>query len=121
MQRILRLISLWGPAAGVMVAIFALSSQPAGHLPNFGPMDYVFKKTGHVLGYGVLGLAYWRGLKFDRQLAWRAWILAVVYAATDEFHQSFVAGRNPSLIDALVFDGGGAALALYLARRLGRP
>ncbi len=101
-----------------MAAIFALSSQTASDLPNFGSIDYVVKKTGHVLGYGLLGLAYWRGLNLDRQRVWYAWILAVIYAATDEFHQSFVAGRHPSIVDVLLFDGGGAALALWFGARV---
>ncbi|MBI1854398.1 MAG: VanZ family protein, partial [Chloroflexi bacterium] len=38
-------------------------------------------------------------------------------ALTDEFHQSFVAGRHPSMVDVFLFDGGGAMLALWIGRR----
>ena len=48
-----------------------------------------------------------------------AWLLTILYALTDEYHQSFVAGRHPSIWDVLVFDNLGALLALWLtANRL---
>jgi VanZ family protein len=68
-----------------------------------------------MLGYGLLALAYWFGLGLNRHRWWLALLLAVLYAITDEFHQSFVAGRHSSWVDALVIDGGGAAIALGLA------
>ncbi len=120
MQKIAQLISQWGAALVIMAAIFALSSRPAGELPDFGSWDYAVKKAGHVLGYGLLGLAYWRGLRMHRRRVLAAWVFAVIYAATDEFHQSFVAGRHPSIVDVLLFDGGGAALALALGARVWR-
>lgn len=104
----------WGPALLVMAVIFAFSSTPGKDLPSFGGIDFLVKKGGHMLGYALLGLAYWRGLKWDRKTIWLAWILAVIYAATDEFHQSFIAGRHPSWIDVFLFDGGGAAFGLFL-------
>jgi len=63
-------------------------------------------------GYGLLSVAYWYGLNFDKKKGWWAWLLAVLYAASDEFHQSFTPGRHPSFVDIFLFDGGGAALAL---------
>ncbi len=102
----------WGPALFVMAAVFAFSSTPGKDLPSFGVIDFLVKKGGHMLGYGLLGLAYWRGLRWYPKFVWLAWALAVVYAATDEFHQSFIAGRHPSPIDVFLFDGGGAAVFL---------
>ncbi|MDI1321017.1 MAG: VanZ family protein, partial [bacterium] len=43
-----------------------------------------------------------------------ALLLAAVYAATDEFHQSFVPGRTASLGDVLI-DITGAFVALAVA------
>jgi VanZ family protein len=48
----------------------------------------------------------------------------VLYAATDEFHQSFVPGRKPWIWDVVVFDNLGALIALWLMnyfRRVKRP
>ena len=53
-------------------------------------------------------------LKYNKKQYWLAWLIAVLYAATDEYHQSFVAGRGPSVIDVFVFDGLGALIALWL-------
>ena len=104
----------WGPAVIIMAAIFAFSSTPENDLPNFGGLDFLMKKAGHMLGYGLLALSYWRGLRFDKKYIWLAWLLCIAYAATDEFHQSFVAGRHPSVLDVLLFDGVGAGIALWI-------
>ena len=39
------------------------------------------------------------------------WILAVFYGISDEFHQSFVSGRTPSLVDLLA-DAVGALVGI---------
>lgn len=65
-------------------------------------------------GYALLALAYWRALVFRREKWWLAWCLAVLYAVTDEFHQSFVPGRNSSIADVLIFDNLGALASLWL-------
>jgi VanZ family protein len=102
----------WWPAIFIMLAIFIASATPSNDIPNYGLWDTLVKKGGHMFGYGLLAGAYWYGLGFDREKGWLAWVLAVLYAATDEFHQSFTPGRHPSPLDVLLFDGGGAALAL---------
>jgi VanZ family protein len=109
----------WLPALAVMAIIFGFSSIPSQEMPSFGFWDLVVKKGAHMLGYGLLALAYCYGLRFDRRHWWLALLLAVLYAISDEFHQSFVPGRHPSWVDALVIDGGGAAIALGLANWLG--
>jgi VanZ family protein len=102
----------WIPAILVMAIIFVSSATPSTRLPNYGFWDTLVKKGGHMTGYGLLAGAYWYGLGFDRKKGWLAWLLAVLYAATDELHQSFTPGRHPSPVDVLLFDGGGAAIAL---------
>ena len=66
-------------------------------------------------GYGLLSLAYWLGLRFDPKKGWLAWLLAILYAASDEFHQSFVPGRHPDPMDVLIFDNLGAIFAMLAA------
>jgi len=112
-------LSLWGPALIIMAVIFAFSSRPSAEIPDFGSWDYVAKKGGHALGYGLLAVAYWRGFNLQRGRKWIAWILAVCYAITDEIHQSYVPGRHPSMLDVLIFDNLGAILALILRDRSG--
>ena len=69
-----------------------------------------------MVGYAFLALSYWRAIGFRRDKWWLAWCLAMLYAVTDEFHQSFVPGRYPSTWDVLVFDNLGALIALGLMR-----
>jgi VanZ family protein len=108
----------WGLALLLMTVIFGFSSIPSNEMPNFGLLDFVVKKGGHALGYGLLALSYLYGLKGTNQgmlSRWliTAWFLAVVYSTTDEFHQSFVPGRHPVVTDVLI-DAAGAAIALLL-------
>ncbi|MEP0804022.1 MAG: VanZ family protein [Chloroflexota bacterium] len=110
-----RIVSRWLPALLVMLVIFVFSAQPSESLPDFNRLDRLVKKGGHMLGYGLLAASYWRGLGWDGRRRRLAWLFAVLYAATDEFHQSFVPGRNASLWDVLVFDNAGALLGLWLA------
>lgn len=51
----------------------------------------------------------WSGVGIWSVLA--AWLIAVLYGVTDEFHQSFVPARMADLRD-VVSDGVGAALGL---------
>lgn len=104
----------WLPAILIMATIFVLSSIPSKAMPVFGTWDTIVKKGGHMLGYGLLAVSYWYGWGLKKRHWWMAFILAVVYALSDEFHQSFVPGRHPSLVDALVIDAGGAAIGLGL-------
>jgi VanZ family protein len=97
-----------------MLIIFVISAQPSSELPNFAWADRIVKKGGHMTGYALLALAHWRALGFRRDRRWLAWGFAVLYAVTDEFHQSFVPGRQPSIWDVLIFDNLGALISLGL-------
>ncbi|CAG1013677.1 hypothetical protein ANAEL_04770 [Anaerolineales bacterium] len=96
-----------------MAVIFIFSSQPGDSLPDFLNWDYVVKKGGHAIGYGLLALSYLHFFRYDKKRYWLAWLLAVLFSATDEFHQSFVPGRHPSIYDVLIFDNLGAAAGLW--------
>lgn len=102
------------PAALMMLAIFLFSAGQAVDTPH-RLLGTMVNKGGHMIGYGVLALAFWRAFEFKGSRWWVAWLLAVLYALTDEYHQSLVPGRHPSLFDVLVFDNLGALVALRLA------
>jgi VanZ family protein len=104
------------PAVLMMLAIF-LFSAGSGFQTQEQLLQTIVNKGGHMIGYGLLALAFWRIFEFDENRFWLAWLLAVLYALTDEYHQSFVPGRHPSLFDALFFDALGALIALWLASR----
>jgi VanZ family protein len=107
----------WVPALILMALIFIFSGTPAGKIPSFGEWDTLIKKGGHALGFGMLGLAYSYALppRLARGSRWLLSLLMVfLFALSDEFHQSFVQGRNSSFLD-VVIDTGGALVALTMA------
>lgn len=106
----------WLPAVLIMAGIFFFSSTPSNELPDYGFWDTLVKKGGHVIGYALLTLSYWHWMRFDPKKGWLAWLLALLYAATDEFHQSFTPGRHPSPLDVLIYDNLGALLAVLLGK-----
>lgn len=108
----LTFLKKWGPALIVMSIIFLFSSQPSNELPSFDWADTLVKKGGHMLGYGLLSASYSYAMKGSTKRYWLAWTLTILYAITDEIHQSFVPGRHASMWDVLFFDNLGAVAAL---------
>ena len=86
-------------------------------------VQYVVRKCAHVAEYGVLALLLLNALRrqsrverwrWCRRCAWFAFWVAVFYAVTDEFHQSFVPSRDGKLTDVLIDSiGAGAALLVW--------
>jgi VanZ family protein len=106
----------WVPPLLIMGLIFFFSSLPSAKVPYLGGLDYFIKKGSHAFGYGLLGLSYYYALprSLSRMYRWvLALIMAILFALSDEYHQSFVAGRNSSLGDVAI-DGFGAIVALFL-------
>src|SRR3954468_16085167 len=87
----------------------------------------IVRKTGHLTEYAILAILIWRARRRFRgrpsEWSWKesAAIIAFCsfYAATDEFHQRFVASRMPSAEDVLI-DTIGAFLGLLLLFAIGR-
>ena len=96
----MKLAGLWGPVAAYMALIFVLSAQPQPPLP-----PQITDKQGHGIGYAGLAVTVSRamagGLANGATLpaAAAAWTIATAYAATDEWHQSFVPGRSSDVND----------------------
>jgi VanZ family protein len=103
-----------------MAAIFALSSQPA--LPNMtvNMLDVAAKKIAHFGEFAILTILIGRAIAQSRVLRTGEMLaivaLALCYALSDEIHQSFVPGRNPSAIDFAIDAIGVAAGVLLLSR-----
>ena len=77
------------------------------------------RKSVHFVNYFVLGLLLYRALRGQNKgwaLRWAllAVLLAFTYAASDEYHQSFEAGRGPSALDALLDTSGASAAQVIL-------
>jgi VanZ family protein len=104
----MRTVSRFAPPLVLMGVIFALSAQPDLN-SGLGAWDTILRKLGHAAEYGLLWWLWWRAL--DYRHAGVAVAIALVYAASDELHQSFVTGRNGSPLDWLI-DAAGVALVL---------
>ncbi len=105
----------------MMVAIFYFSAQPFEG-PELAWWEVALRKFGHVAGYATLTFLWWWALvgRVGRPLAIAA-AISLLYAASDEYHQTFVENRSGTAIDVGI-DGVGIALAcLVISRRWPRP
>lgn len=115
------LIYYWLPLIAWMGLIFWFSAQPHPiDLPE-SLLQKLVAKGGHMIGYAGLGLLWQRALAASRAAPGHrtlapAFFLTVLYAISDEYHQTFVPTRNGTPIDVLI-DAAGAALGLWLWRR----
>lgn len=105
------------PALAWAAVIFTLSSLSS---PPGAPGSEPASLAAHALSFGLLAILlawYVESSPRLRASVGRSWLLAavwlvtVLYGASDEFHQSFVPGRHPDVID-LAADAIGAASAL---------
>ena len=108
-----KLIKLWLPVIIWAGLIFYLSSVPdlKSGLETF--WDTILRKIAHIIEYGIFFLLLARAMK--QPLKW-AIILSILYAISDEFHQSFVPGRNMALAD-ICFDSAGVLIAYLIHQR----
>jgi VanZ family protein len=111
----------WGPAIVIMGIIFVASNTPGSDIPKFGVMDIFVKKGGHMCGYALLAAAYLHALdngkRRPRLLFMLTVLLAILYAASDEFHQSFTPGRTPAVTDVCI-DAIGGIIGITVLRLL---
>jgi VanZ family protein len=113
----------WGLAAAWMGLIFYFSAQTNfDFVPERWQVDPVSWAV-HFGEYAVLALLLWQALRATPRLSRRAtslaFILTVLYAISDEWHQFYVPGRYSDVRDVMV-DALGALVALLLAQRLQR-
>lgn len=123
----MRLTVAWLPVAAWASVIFVLSATPNLRIAQADDVDFAVRKAGHMAAFGILAVLMWSALSYSqmrRAMALRL-VLTVAYAAGDEFHQSFTAGRHPSPVDVGI-DSLGAVMALlsvavWLRLRSDRP
>jgi VanZ family protein len=106
-----RALTLWLPVVLWAGLIFALSSVPALS-SGLGTWDYVLRKGAHMTEYAVLAYLLARALGRETP----ALAAGVLYAASDELHQSFVRGRHASPVDVAI-DSVGLLVGLLAWRR----
>ena len=94
---------------------------------KFEQIHFIVRKTAHFVEYAVLGVLAWRAVEFDPAFgaysAGRrfrlALMLCMLYAASDEFHQSFVPSRQAAVQDVLLdtCGSGFGLVAIWGTRR----
>ena len=99
-----RKLFLWGPVAAWCLLIFAFSAIP--DLSSGLQCDFPLRKAGHMAEYGVLFALVRRACAGSgarlAPAAWSAAAFALLYAASDEWHQSFVPGRRGAAADVAI-------------------
>jgi VanZ family protein len=146
-QKTRNFVLYWLPIILWMVMIFGFSSdshsfQNSSRIlepllrwlcPNMAPetrneIVFVARKGVHLSIYAVLALLVWRAWRKPARRDSRPWrwsdagvalLVAALYAASDEFHQTFVPNRDGCVRDVLI-DTCGAAAGLFLLWLLGR-
>lgn len=112
-------ISLWVPVIAWCGFIYFLSSIP--HLSSGLEYDFFLRKMAHVVEYAVLVGLVWRALGGSTQWSVnRICVITLVfcafYAASDEWHQSFIDSRSPALRDVMIDILGACAMGVFLWR-----
>ena len=118
MGKLLRQAAPWLPPLALMGVIFVLSSLPADP-EQHGVLYVLSRKVAHFCEYALLAALWWRALRTrvpHRRALVLGFVIAVLYAVSDEFHQTFESGRNGSPIDVGI-DAAGALTALCLIAR----
>ena len=95
------------------LAVFHLLVRKAGHLTEYAIFATLAARAFRTSSHDLL----------RRHWFWVSLLLAMVYALTDEWHQSFVPSRTASIYDSLI-DSVGALMALtiiWLRHRKSEP
>jgi VanZ family protein len=111
-----RAFKYWGPPVLWAAVIFVISAYPTTQTSQIYWKDFIVKKSGHVIEYGVFAALIYRAFRNSGAKRENAGIyailIALLYGVTDEFHQSYTPGREPRVRD-VVFDTIGAIATIY--------
>jgi VanZ family protein len=112
-------LGLWLPVALYMAAIFVVSGMSRPPMPE-GVSDVSLHAAAYfglaLLIVRALAHGTWNGVTAFALAG--AWVIAVLYGATDEWHQSFVTGRSAEWRD-LWADATGALAGVITAGACG--
>ncbi|MHB1325149.1 MAG: VanZ family protein [Thermoleophilia bacterium] len=109
----------WLAVIAWAVLIFYLSAQPSLTL-NLGAWEMVPRKMAHMGEFAVLCLLLWNAVRQHGVAFARALMIAgagaFLYAASDEFHQYFIAGRYGTPRDVAIDFIGILTMSLIIIR-----
>lgn len=104
-----------------MGVIFWFSRQEQLFPPTYPLIGQIISISGHVVFFGILYFLFTRALRSNYLLSAGSLIrlglvFVFLYGLSDEFHQSFVPGRDASIID-VGWDVLGAWLVSHIKAR----
>jgi VanZ family protein len=139
-------LKYWGPPLIWMSAIFFFSTdnfsgENTGSLLHkitgilypgisrelFDSIHFLIRKAGHFTEYAILALLLFRAFRSGVGARWRwSWalislLIVIVYALSDEYHQSFTRNRTPSIYDSMTDTYGAVTALFFLWIFRGRP
>jgi VanZ family protein len=99
--------------------IFYLSHLPGASIP---PLIFGMDKVVHAMVFGILGffvMGAMKAMESDKRVfqPWLAVVLVIAYGVLDEFHQHFVPGRTPDILDVMA-DTVGGMLGVWISYRV---
>ena len=101
-----------------MGVIFALSATPSIATPLEPAYDFTLKKLAHITVYAILTILLFRALRLHitnkGHAVVTAALLAILYALSDEWHQTFVPGREGTLRDVGIDAVGAVGMSMWL-------
>ena len=103
-------LAIWFPPLLWAAVIFTFSSLETIKVTELFFWDFLLKKSAHIFEYAVLFTLTFRATRRNWFLTYA---LCIIYAISDEFHQSFVVGRTASVFD-LAFDLSGMNITSYI-------
>jgi len=86
---------------------------------TFEVLHHLMRKAAHMTEYAVFCLLLYAAFleaddfEWRPRLALRSVLIAGIYSLTDEYHQTFVAGRTASIVDCGI-DTAGAAISTLI-------
>ncbi|MBU0706790.1 VanZ family protein [Patescibacteria group bacterium] len=112
-----RIVLYWLPPLVWAAVIFGISSISNLQIEEIKSWDMVLRKIAHMLEYAVLVVLFIR-LGVDKQKAdWKIYLISLIgvllYAITDEWHQTYVLRRFGSITDVLIDTSGGIMGAVF--------
>jgi VanZ family protein len=93
--------------------------DPAISFQTIAVIHFTLRKIGHFTEYAILAALLWRGLRGTftslniGAITCATFLITAAFAASDEFHQSFVPTRTASAHDVII-DCIGALVAVLL-------
>ena len=101
-----------------MLSFFDPQEAASASLEALEKVNFLIRKLAHVSEYFLLAVFAMRTMRgFSKSALTRLFcgaLIAVLYACTDEYHQSFVPGRTSTIHDVLI-DSYGISLALIVS------